>query len=195
MYAVGFSLNLLTLFALVLVIGTVVDDSIVVVEAVRAKLGKGNISAFQATVEAMKDLKSALITATISLCHSPRGSVRTLRKFSFGLRVRHRQQRLYADRLGDARRNVGKDSNLAYRVCHRAPQGRFVHRPCHAFRRRPLAPYYDDGECDDYRHDSAGARPWSRGKGQCRYWHLCGWRNDGRYNRHSVMPSSTLLHI
>ncbi len=65
MYAVGFSLNLLTLFALVLVIGTVVDDSIVVVEAVQAKLGKGNISAFQATVEAMKDLKSALITTTI----------------------------------------------------------------------------------------------------------------------------------
>ena len=65
MYAVGFSLNLLTLFALVLVIGTVVDDSIVVVEAVQAKLGKGNVSAFQATVEAMKDLKSALVTTTI----------------------------------------------------------------------------------------------------------------------------------
>ncbi len=65
MYAVGFSLNLLTLFALVLVIGTVVDDSIVVVEAVQTKLSKGNISAFQATVEAMKELKSALITTTI----------------------------------------------------------------------------------------------------------------------------------
>lgn len=65
MYAVGFSLNLLTLFALVLVIGTVVDDSIVVVEAVQAKLDKGNLSAFQATVEAMKELKSALVTTTI----------------------------------------------------------------------------------------------------------------------------------
>ena len=65
MYAVGFSLNLLTLFALVLVIGTVVDDSIVVVEAVQAKLGQGCKSAFQATVEAMKDLKSALVTTTI----------------------------------------------------------------------------------------------------------------------------------
>ena len=64
MYAVGFSLNLLTLFALVLVIGTVVDDSIVVVEAVQAKLGKGGISAYQATVEAMKELKSALVTTT-----------------------------------------------------------------------------------------------------------------------------------
>ena len=65
MYAVGFSLNLLTLFALVLVIGTVVDDSIVVGEAVLTKLSKGKFSVFQATVEAMKDLKSALITTTI----------------------------------------------------------------------------------------------------------------------------------
>ncbi len=65
MYAVGFSLNLLTLFALVLVIGTVVDDSIVVVEAVQAKLSRGSKSAYQATVEAMKDLKSALVTTTI----------------------------------------------------------------------------------------------------------------------------------
>ena len=65
MWAVGFSLNLLTLFAIVLVIGTVVDDSIVVVEAVQAKLRKGGISAYQATVEAMKELKSALITTTV----------------------------------------------------------------------------------------------------------------------------------
>lgn len=65
MYAIGFSLNLLTLFALVLVIGTVVDDSIVVVEAVQAKLSQGCKNAYQATVEAMKDLKSALVTTTI----------------------------------------------------------------------------------------------------------------------------------
>ena len=65
MYAIGFSLNLLTLFALVLVIGTVVDDSIVVVEAVQAKLSQGCKTAYQATVEAMKDLKSALVTTTI----------------------------------------------------------------------------------------------------------------------------------
>ncbi len=64
-YVVGFSLNLLTLFALVLVIGTVVDDSIVVVEAVQTKLSKRNITVFQATVEAMRELKSALITTTI----------------------------------------------------------------------------------------------------------------------------------
>lgn len=65
MYVVGFSLNLLTLFALVLVIGTVVDDSIVVVEAVQAKLSQGSDGVFRATTEAMKDLKSALITTTI----------------------------------------------------------------------------------------------------------------------------------
>ena len=65
MYAAGFSLNLLTLFALVLVIGTVVDDSIVVVEAVQAKLAQGCESAFRAATEAMKDLKPALITTTI----------------------------------------------------------------------------------------------------------------------------------
>lgn len=79
MYAVGFTLNLLTLFALVLVIGTVVDDSIVVVEAVQAKLSQenalansqgdadahGGMSVYQATISAMKELKSALITTTI----------------------------------------------------------------------------------------------------------------------------------
>ena len=61
----GFSLNLLTLFALVLVIGTVVDDSIVVVEAVQARFDEGYKSAYQATVDAMKGLTSALMTTTI----------------------------------------------------------------------------------------------------------------------------------
>ena len=65
MYVVGFTLNLLTLFALVLVIGTVVDDSIIVVEAVQARLARGNESIYQATIETMKDLKSALMTTTI----------------------------------------------------------------------------------------------------------------------------------
>lgn len=64
-YVVGFSLNLLTLFALVLVIGTVVDDSIVVVEAVQARFDEGVRSAYQATVEAMGGLTSALVTTTI----------------------------------------------------------------------------------------------------------------------------------
>ncbi len=64
-YVAGFTLNLLTLFALVLVIGTVVDDSIVVVEAVQAKLDEGYGNAYEATIAAMKDLKSALMTTTI----------------------------------------------------------------------------------------------------------------------------------
>ena len=72
-YAIGFSLNMLTLFALVLVIGTVVDDAIVVVEAVQAKLdsekGKGNgekfATAYHATIEAMHGITSALVTTTL----------------------------------------------------------------------------------------------------------------------------------
>ena len=62
---VGFSLNLLTLFALVLVIGTVVDDSIVVVEAVQARFDEGYTSAYSATVDAMRGLTSALMTTTV----------------------------------------------------------------------------------------------------------------------------------
>lgn len=65
LWLVGFSLNLLTLFALVLVIGTVVDDSIVVVEAVQARFDEGYRSAYKATVDAMSGLSSALITTTI----------------------------------------------------------------------------------------------------------------------------------
>ncbi|MBR1447425.1 MAG: efflux RND transporter permease subunit, partial [Prevotella sp.] len=61
----GFSLNLLTLFAIVLVIGTVVDNSIVVVEAVQAKFEEGYTRAYDATVEAMRGLTPALVTTTI----------------------------------------------------------------------------------------------------------------------------------
>jgi HAE1 family hydrophobic/amphiphilic exporter-1 len=64
-YAIGFSLNMLTLFALVLVIGTVVDDAIVVVEAVQAKFDVGYRSAYDATLDAMKGITSALITTTL----------------------------------------------------------------------------------------------------------------------------------
>lgn len=64
-YAIGFSLNMLTLFALVLVIGTVVDDAIVVVEAVQAKFDEGYRSAYEATLDAMKGITSALITTTL----------------------------------------------------------------------------------------------------------------------------------
>ncbi|MCM1313231.1 MAG: efflux RND transporter permease subunit [Bacteroides sp.] len=64
-YAAGFSLNLLTLFAIVLVIGTVVDNAIVVVEAVQAKFDEGYKQAYQATVDALGGLTSALVTTTI----------------------------------------------------------------------------------------------------------------------------------
>lgn len=64
-YAVGFTLNMLTLFAIVLVIGTVVDDSVVVVEAVQAKFDGGEKEPYQATVSAMVELSAALITTTI----------------------------------------------------------------------------------------------------------------------------------
>ena len=64
LYFAGFSLNMLTLFALVLVIGTVVDDAIVVVEAVQAKFDEGCTSAYDATINAMEGITSALITTT-----------------------------------------------------------------------------------------------------------------------------------
>lgn len=65
MYIAGFSLNMLTLFALVLVIGTVVDDAIVVVEAVQARFDAGVHSAYQATIEAMGGITRALVTTTV----------------------------------------------------------------------------------------------------------------------------------
>ena len=60
----GFSINLITLFALVLVIGTVVDDSIVVVEAVQAKFDEGYKSAYKASVDAMGGIATALLATT-----------------------------------------------------------------------------------------------------------------------------------
>lgn len=65
LYVAGFSINLLTLFALVLVIGTVVDDSIVVVEAVQAKFDEGYKSPYEATVDAMGGITAAIITTTL----------------------------------------------------------------------------------------------------------------------------------
>ena len=61
----GFSMNLLTLFALVLAIGTVVDDAIVVVEAVMGKIEKGVPTAVQATREAMSEVSVAVISCTL----------------------------------------------------------------------------------------------------------------------------------
>ena len=61
----GFSLNILTLFALVLAIGTVVDDAIVVVEAVMAKMEGGISDAREATKQAMSEVSVAVISCTL----------------------------------------------------------------------------------------------------------------------------------
>lgn len=61
----GFSINLLTLFALVLAIGTVVDNAIVVVEAVQAKFDIGYKSPYLASVDAMRGIGSAIFACTL----------------------------------------------------------------------------------------------------------------------------------
>lgn len=65
LYFAGFSLNMLTLFALVLVIGTVVDDAIVVVEAVQSQFDGGERSPYQATVKGMKGITRPLVTTSL----------------------------------------------------------------------------------------------------------------------------------
>jgi len=65
LYIFGFSINLLTLSALVLAIAIVVDDAIVVVEAVHAKLDQGYKSARKASIDAMNEIASALISITL----------------------------------------------------------------------------------------------------------------------------------
>ncbi len=61
----GISLNLITLFALVLAIGIVVDDAIVVVEAVHAKMEEFNLDAMEATKLALKEIGGAIIAITL----------------------------------------------------------------------------------------------------------------------------------
>ncbi|ALM06923.1 multidrug transporter AcrB [Sediminicola sp. YIK13] len=61
----GYSINLLTLFALILAIGIVVDDAIVVVEAVHAKIDEGETDPKKATVEAMREISGAIISITL----------------------------------------------------------------------------------------------------------------------------------
>ncbi|MDI9878105.1 efflux RND transporter permease subunit [Flectobacillus longus] len=61
----GFSINLLTLFALVLAIGIVVDDAIVVVESVHAKMEEKHLSAKLATIESINEISSAIIAITL----------------------------------------------------------------------------------------------------------------------------------
>ncbi len=64
LYVAGFSLNMLTLFALVLAIGTVVDDAIIVVEAVQARFDAGYRSPYLATTDAMRNVAGAIVTST-----------------------------------------------------------------------------------------------------------------------------------
>lgn len=65
LYVAGFSINLLTLFALVLAIGTIVDDAIIVVEAVQTRFDEGYRSAYKAAVDAMGNISSAIVTSTL----------------------------------------------------------------------------------------------------------------------------------
>ncbi|MBN9484035.1 MAG: multidrug transporter AcrB [Bacteroidetes bacterium 43-93] len=65
MQMLGFSINLLTLFALVLAIGIVVDNAIVVVEAVHTKMTEKHMQPLQATMAAMKEISGAIIAITL----------------------------------------------------------------------------------------------------------------------------------
>ncbi|MCM1176183.1 MAG: efflux RND transporter permease subunit [Clostridium sp.] len=65
LYVAGFSINLLTLFALVLAIGTIVDDAIIVVEAVQVRFDMGERSPYRASVDAMTGISSAIVTSTL----------------------------------------------------------------------------------------------------------------------------------
>ncbi|KAA0129313.1 efflux RND transporter permease subunit [Chryseobacterium sp. SN22] len=65
MYLIGFSVNVLTLFALVLAIGIVVDDAIVVVEAIHAKMEETGESAGTATASAMSGISGAIVSITL----------------------------------------------------------------------------------------------------------------------------------
>lgn len=65
LYIAGFSINLLTLFALVLAIGTIVDDAIIVVEAVQVRFDDGYRSPYRASIDAMSGISSAIVTSTL----------------------------------------------------------------------------------------------------------------------------------
>ncbi len=65
MQVMGFSLNLITLFALVLAIGIVVDNAIVVIEAVHAKMEHANIGPKKATEQAMREISGAIVAITL----------------------------------------------------------------------------------------------------------------------------------
>jgi HAE1 family hydrophobic/amphiphilic exporter-1 len=61
----GFSINLITLFAMVLAIGIVVDNAIVVVEAVHAKMAETHLSPYRATIEVLKEISGAIVAITL----------------------------------------------------------------------------------------------------------------------------------
>lgn len=65
MQMLGFSINMLTLFALVLAIGIVVDNAIVVVEAVHVKMHEQKLSPYKASVAAMKEIGGAIVAITL----------------------------------------------------------------------------------------------------------------------------------
>jgi HAE1 family hydrophobic/amphiphilic exporter-1 len=65
MLALDFSINILTLFALVLAIGIVVDNAIVVVEAVHVKMEEEHLPPLEATIAAMKEITSAILAITL----------------------------------------------------------------------------------------------------------------------------------
>src|SRR5690606_28334494 len=60
-----FSINLITLFAMVLAIGVVVDDAIVVVEAVHAKMAEKHLSPYRASLEVLHEISGAIIAITL----------------------------------------------------------------------------------------------------------------------------------
>ena len=68
LWAVGFSMNTLTLFALVLAIGIVVDDAIVVLENVERLMREQNMGAFEAALEAMREVQGAVVAIVLVLC-------------------------------------------------------------------------------------------------------------------------------
>ncbi len=67
MLAMGFSINALSLFGLVLAIGVVVDDAIVVVENVERNIGLG-LSAREATYQAMREVSGPIVAIALTLC-------------------------------------------------------------------------------------------------------------------------------
>ncbi len=68
LYAFGFSINTLTLFAMVLAIGIVVDDAIVVLENVERLMGERGLTPRQAAIEAMKEVSGAIVAIVLVLC-------------------------------------------------------------------------------------------------------------------------------